>query len=63
MLAALAAWQRALLADAGCAPEAAAALERLGALLAAMPPAADPALASALGAVALRCRIELARRE
>lgn len=63
MLAALAAWQRALLggpgSEAGTGP--AAALERLGTLLATMPPAADPALAAVLDGVALRCRVELAR--
>jgi len=47
---------------AGSGPEAAAALERMGTLLAAMPPVGDPALAAVLGAVALRCRIEQARR-
>lgn len=70
MLAALAGVQLALLAGAdggdgtgsgGTAP-AAAALERLATLLDGMPPAEDPALAAVLGAVALRCRIELARR-
>jgi Class II flagellar assembly regulator len=65
MLAALAAWQRALLGEA--AGEAAAgppaALDRLGELLTTVPTAADPGLAAVLDAVVLRCRIELARRE
>ena len=70
MLAALAGVQLALLAGAdggdgtgsgGTAP-AAAVLERLATLLDGMPPAEDPALAAVLGAVALRCRIEIARR-
>ncbi len=59
LLGALSALQRALLAGGG----EAAVLARLRALLADMPPAEDPALAAALAAIALRCRIELARRE
>lgn len=38
------------------------ALHQVAALLEAMPPAANPALASALAGVALRARVELARR-
>ena len=59
LLGALAALQHALLA---CGGEA-AALARLRALLGEMPSAEDPALMAALAAIALRCRIELARRE
>ena len=54
----LAALQRALLSgDAG-----EATLGRLGALLQSMPAAADPALGAVLRSVALRARLELARR-
>jgi hypothetical protein len=38
-----------------------ACLERLGALVAEMPPAVDPRLAALLGTIVLRARIELAR--
>lgn len=55
LLGALSALQAALLAGQG----EAGALEGLRDLLGAMPPAEDPVLA----AIALRCRIELARRE
>lgn len=58
LLAALAGLQRALLDS-----EEGPALAALGHLLAAAPPAEDPELASLLGAIALRCRIELARSE
>ncbi len=58
LLEALAALQRALLSgDAG-----EATLGRLGALLRSMPDAADPALGAVLRSVALRVRLELARR-
>ena len=55
LLGALSALQAALLAGQG----EAGALEGLRDLLGAMPPAEDPVLAT----IALRCRIELARRE
>jgi hypothetical protein len=58
MLAALAGLQRALLGGG----DAAAALERLAGLVGNMAPAADPALATVLAALTLRCRVELARR-
>ena len=51
--------QRALLGDG----EDSAALDRLAALVEHCPEAADPALRATLAAVALRARVELARRE
>jgi len=57
LLGGLAALQRALLGAGG----AGAALDHLATLLAAAPPAEDPGLAALLDAIALRCRIELAR--
>jgi hypothetical protein len=64
MLTALAELQLALLAGPGEADDGAPAraLARLGHLLDEQPPAEDPALAGVLAAVALRCRVELARR-
>ncbi len=58
LLEALAALQHALLGG-----EEGPALQRLAALLAAMPEAADPRLGAVLRAVALRAQVELARRE
>jgi Class II flagellar assembly regulator len=58
MLAELAALQRGLLGG-----TADAALDRLAGLAQALPDAADPGLAAALQAVALRARVELARRQ
>ena len=57
LLGGLAALQRALLGAGG----AGAALDHLATLLAAAPPADEPGLAALLDAIALRCRIELAR--
>lgn len=57
MLAGLTALQRALLEG----NDPAVSLDRLGALLADMPRAADPHLAALLDSVALRVRVELAR--
>ncbi len=51
--------QRALLGDG----DDSAALDRLAALVEHCPEAADPALRATLAAVALRARVELARRE
>ena len=51
--------QRALLGDG----EDTAALDRLATLVAHCPEAADPALRATLAAVALRAKVELARRE
>lgn len=59
LLAALAALQHDLLGDAS---HGASALDRLDSLLAHIPEAADPALAAAIDAVALRARIERLRR-
>jgi hypothetical protein len=59
LLAALAALQHDLLGD---APQGSSALDRLDVLLAHIPEAADPALAAAIAAVALRARIERLRR-
>jgi hypothetical protein len=58
MLAALAELQRALLGggDDGMA------LQRLADLAAAVPPASDPRLAALISAIALRVRVEMARR-
>lgn len=58
MLAALAALQRALLADGGQDE----ALAHLAGLAATTPLAADPALRAAVGAIALRAQVELAKR-
>jgi hypothetical protein len=58
LLAALAAVQRALLADA----PGAEALDALAGLAAAAPAAADPRLRAVLDAISLRARVELARR-
>jgi Class II flagellar assembly regulator len=58
MLAELAALQRGLLGG-----RAEAALHRLAGLAEGLPEAADPGLAAALQAVALRARVELARRQ
>ena len=58
MLAALAALQRALLADGGQAE----ALAHLAGLAAATPLAADPVLRATVGAIALRAQVELAKR-
>ncbi|MGC8476517.1 MAG: flagellar assembly protein FliX [Acetobacteraceae bacterium] len=59
LLGALAALQRALLEGS----DGTAALARMRVLLDGMPPAEDPALAALLAPIALRCRVELARRE
>lgn len=58
MLIELAAVQRALLSDG----DPASAMQRLSALAASVPPAADPRLAWLIRSIALRGRVELARR-